>query len=81
MMVPAFLMKDQPRSHMERENIADGRPVVSGKLHHEGSGIAREHLGLLEHDAGDNDGSHADEVGGGGDPCGAAEDRAGEPWK
>ena len=52
--------------------------MVSGKLHHEGSGIAREHLGLLEHDAGDNDGGHADEVGGGSDPCGAAEDGAGD---
>ena len=52
--------------------------MVGGQLHNEGSGIAGEHLGLLQHDTGDDDGSHTDEVGGGGDPCGTTEDRAGD---
>ena len=50
--------------------------MIGGQLHHEGSGITGEHLGLLQHDAGDDDGGHADEVSGGGDPCAAAEDGA-----
>ena len=78
MMVPAFLMKDQPRSHMERSTLPSSGPVVGGQLHNEGSGIAGEQLGLLQHDAGDDDGGHAHEVGGGSHPCSAAEDGAGD---
>ena len=36
--------------------------VVRGKLHDERGRLAREHLGLLEHDAGDDDGDDAEEV-------------------
>ena len=50
--------------------------MVGGKLHDERSGIARKHSCLLEHDAGDDDGGHTDEVCGGCDPCGAVEDGA-----
>ncbi len=52
--------------------------MVRGKLHYKGSGLAGEHLGLFQHDAGDDDGGHADKVGGGSDPCSAAKDRAGD---
>ena len=40
------LMKDQPRSHMERRTL-DSRPVVSRKLHHEASRIAHNILVFL----------------------------------
>ena len=52
--------------------------MVGGQLHNEGGGVAGEHLRLFQHNAGDDDGSHTDEVGGGGDPCGTTEDRAGD---
>ena len=52
--------------------------MVGRQLHDEGSGVAGEHLGLFQHDAGDDDGGHADEVSGGGHPCAAAEDGAGD---
>ena len=51
--------------------------MVGGQLHDERSGIAGEHFGLLEHDAGDHDRSDADEISGGGDPGAAAEESAG----
>ena len=50
--------------------------MVCGQLHNEGSRLTGEHPGLLQHNAGDNDGSHADEVSGGRDPCTAAEQGA-----
>ena len=50
--------------------------MVGGQLHDEGGGIAREALGLFQHDAGDDDRGHADEVSRGGDPGRAAEERA-----
>ena len=52
--------------------------MVGGQLHNEGSGITGEHLGLLQDDTGDDDGRHTDEVSGGGDPCAAAEQGAGD---
>ena len=58
------------------ENVAKRRPVVSGELHNERSRLAGEHLGLLQHDTGADDRSHADEVRGGGDPCAAAKQSA-----
>ena len=68
MTVPARLMKDQPRSQVARRTLpADGH-VVGGQLHDEGSGVTGERLGLFQDDAGDDDGRHADEVGGGGHP-------------
>ena len=42
-----------------------------------GAGSPAEHLGLLQHDAGDDDGGHAHEVGGGSHPGSTAEDGAG----
>ena len=38
--------------------------MVSGQLHHEGSGVTCEDLGLLQDDTGADDGCHADEVSG-----------------
>ena len=58
------------------QDVAEGRPVVGRQLHDKRSRITGEHLGLFQHDAGDDDGSHADEVSGGGDPGAAAEERA-----
>ena len=52
--------------------------MVGRQLHDERSRIAGEHLRLLEHDAGDDDRGHADEVRGGGDPGAAAEQSAGD---
>ena len=52
--------------------------MIGGQLHNEGSGVAGEHLGLFQHDAGDDDGGHADEVSGGGHPCAAAEQSTGD---
>ena len=48
--------------------------MVGRQLHDERSGITGEHLGLLQHDTGDDDGCHTDEVSGGGDPGTAAEE-------
>ena len=50
--------------------------MIRRKLHDERGGLAREGLGLLEDDAGDDDGRNADEVGARRDPPRAAEDRA-----
>ena len=58
------------------QHIAGVGDVVRGQLHHKGGGIAGKHSELLEHDAGNDDRRHADEIGGGGDPPGPAEDRA-----
>ena len=52
--------------------------MVGRQLHDERGRIAGEHLRLLEHDAGDDDRGHADEVRGGGDPGAAAEEGAGD---
>ena len=52
--------------------------MIGGQLHDEGSRIPGEHLRLLQHDAGDDDGPHADEVGGYRDPGAAAEKGAGD---
>ena len=60
------------------QDVAHGGPMVCGQLHDEGSGVAGEHLGLFQDDAGDDDAGHAQEVSGGGNPCGAAEDSAGD---
>ena len=50
--------------------------VIGGQLHDEGGGVAGKHLGFLQDDAGEDDGGHADEIGGGGHPGGPAEDGA-----
>ena len=50
--------------------------MVGGQLHNEGSRLTGEHLGLLQHNAGHDDGGHADEVSGSCDPCAAAEQGA-----
>ena len=50
--------------------------MVCGQLHNKGSYVACEDLGLFEHEAGDNNGAHTDEVGGGCHPCAAAEQSA-----
>ena len=47
MIVPAFLMKDQPRSHILLKYIADCWPVVCRKLHNERSRISGKHLCFL----------------------------------
>ena len=52
--------------------------MVCRKLHNEGSRVAGKALGLLEHDARADDCCHADEVCGGGYPCAAAEQCAGD---
>ena len=52
--------------------------MVGGQLHHEGRRVAGEHLRLFQHNAGEDDGRHADEVGGGGHPRAAAEDGSGD---
>ena len=52
--------------------------MVGGQLHDKGGGLAGKGLELLQHDAGDDDRRHADEVGGGSHPGGVAEDGAGE---
>ena len=46
------------------EDIAPGGDVVCGQLHDKGSRVACKGLGLLQDDAGADDGSHADEVSG-----------------
>ena len=60
------------------ENVAGHRCVVSGKLHNEGSGIARKRLGLFQNEAGDDHGGNADEVGGGGNQTASAEQCTGD---
>ena len=50
--------------------------MISRKLHHKGSRLTSKHFGFLEHDAGNDDGSHSDKVGGSSYPCGAAENSA-----
>ena len=42
--------------------------MIGGQLHNERSRVACEHLRLLQHDAGDNDGGSAEEVGARSDP-------------
>ena len=64
MTVPARLMKDQPRSQVARSTLPGGGHVVGGQLHDKGGRVAGEHLGLFQNDAGDDNGRHADEVGG-----------------
>ena len=59
---PARLMKDQPRSQVARKTLPQAGSVVCGQLHHEGSGITCEELGLLQDDTRADDGSHANEV-------------------
>ena len=51
-----------------------GRPMVSGKLHNERSGIALEDLGLLQDNTGADDCCDSQEVCGRSNPCCAAED-------
>src|SRR5699024_3709493 len=60
------------------QHVAGGGDVVGGQLHDEGGRVAGESLGLLEHHAGDDDGGHADEVGGHGHKAAAAEQGAGD---
>ena len=50
--------------------------MVGGQLHNEGSRLTGEHPGLLQHNAGHDDGGHADEVSGGSNPCAAAKQSA-----
>ena len=50
--------------------------MIGRQLHNEGSGVTGEHLCLLQHDAGDNDCGHTNEVSAGGNPGAAAEDGA-----
>ena len=61
---------------MLRRTLPTVGQVVSRQLHNEGSRLTGEHLGLLQHDAGHDDGGHADEVSGGSNPCAAAEQGA-----
>ena len=51
--------------------------MVGGQLHDEGGRVSGEAPGLFQHDAADHNGRHADEIGAGGHPGGAAEDRPG----
>ena len=60
------------------KDVATGGDMISGQLHDKGSGLTGEGLKLLQHDAGDNDRCHTDEVGGGSDPRGAAEQGSGK---
>ena len=55
MMVPAFLMKDQPLSHMLLRYIANCRPVICRKLHNEWCRLASEHFCFLQDDTGADD--------------------------
>ena len=50
--------------------------MVCRKLHNERSGIACEHLCLFQHNTGEDDRRHADEICRNGDPRGSAENRA-----
>ena len=50
--------------------------MVGGQLHHKGGRLTCEGPRLFQHDAGEDDRSHTDEVGGGGHPGGAAEQGA-----
>ena len=50
--------------------------MVSGKLHNEGSGFAREHLRFLENDTGKDNGGNTDEVRADGNPPCVIEERA-----
>ena len=60
------------------EHVDGRRHMVSRELHDKGSGVAREHGCLFEHDTGDDDSGHTDEIGGGCHPGGSVEDRAGD---
>ena len=51
--------------------------MVGGQLHYKRRGLPSKHSGLFQHNAGKNDGRHADKVGRGGHPGAAAEQRAG----
>ena len=55
------------------QNVLRAREVIRGQLHHEGSGVAGEHLGLLQNDTAGHDGRHTDEVRRGRNPGAAAE--------
>ena len=61
-MVPAFLMKDQPRSHILRSTLPTVGIVVCRKLHNERSRIACKHLCLLQDDTGADDRCDTKEV-------------------
>ena len=52
--------------------------MISRQLHNEGSRVAGEDLGLLQDDTGNDDGSHADEVGGGCNPGTATKHSSGD---
>ena len=60
------------------QHVAGGGGVVGGQLHDKGGGLAGKGLEFLQHDAGDDDRRHANEVGGGSHPGGVAKDSAGE---
>ncbi|CAN4070982.1 Trypsin-like peptidase domain-containing protein, partial [Dysosmobacter welbionis] len=60
------------------QHIARRGGVVGGQLHDEGRRVAGEHLGLFQDDAGDDDGRHADKVGGHGHQRASAEQGAGD---
>ena len=76
MIVPAFLMNDQPRSHIERSTLPSVGRWYAGSSITNGAGSPANRLGLLEDDAGHDDGSHTYEVSGSGDPRRTAEDCA-----
>ena len=60
------------------EHVFRAGGVVLGQLHHEGGGIAGKHFGLFQDDTRNNDGGHADKVGGHGHQAAAVEERSGE---
>ena len=58
--------------------------MIGRQFHDKGSGVAGKHLGFLQHDAGNDDGSHTQEIGAGSHPGRAAEDGAcnhGDEWQ
>ena len=60
------------------EHVADSRQVIRGQFHYKGRGVACEHLGFLQHDTGNDNAGHAEEIRGSRNPGGTAEDRAGD---
>ena len=78
MMVPARLMKLQPRSQVACSTLFTAGHMVGGQLHYKRRGLAGKGFQLFEHDAADDDGDYADEVGADSHKAAAAEQRAGK---
>ena len=75
-MVPALIMKERTRSHVDQHTLRSGS-VISWKLHDKRGRIASKWLHFFQDNTGANDSGNADEVGHWSHPPGIPEQRAG----